>query len=255
MQLGSRDNKATTKILLEEGDDFAVLDYDGTDGQAKFQLPNPDPDNDGITQYTVYLRVLGKPGGKIRMATAATDPDFGAVVSDLQIVQVREKGQSKFANVSAALLYIYAWVYDDATGAWVYQGIPLFSELLQDYLWSYDNNGVRIAQFRFYEGVPTDVPDPLEIPHLASISPNQGLVGTSVAVTITGANLDFNGPANDLTPAVDFGAGITVNSTAASSDTSLVVQVTIAPDATLGWRPVTVTLADGSVMTIWFQVL
>jgi hypothetical protein len=27
-----------------KGADFAVLDYDGTDGQAKFQLPNQDPD-------------------------------------------------------------------------------------------------------------------------------------------------------------------------------------------------------------------
>lgn len=64
VQLGNKDNAATTKILLLEGEDFNVLDYDGTDGRATFQLPNPDPDNDGITQYAVYLRVLGKPGGK-----------------------------------------------------------------------------------------------------------------------------------------------------------------------------------------------
>ncbi len=111
--LGSKDNTATTKILLEEGTDFAVLDYDGTDGQARFQLPNPDPDNDGITQYSVYLRVLGKPGGKIRMATSAMDPEVGEVVSDLRVVSVRDKGQMKFANVSAALLYIYAWIYEE----------------------------------------------------------------------------------------------------------------------------------------------
>jgi len=253
VQLGSKDTKATTKILLVEGTDFAVLDYDGTDGEAKFQLPNPDPDNNGITEYSVYLRVVGKPGGKIRMTTAATDPDFGEIVSDLGTVSVREKGQSKFVNVSAELLYIYAWVYD--AGVWTYERVPLFSDLLQDYLWYYDNNGVRIAQLRFYEGVPTQVPDPLMVPHLASLAPYQGSVGTSLAVTIAGANLDFNGPANDKTPTVSFGAGVTVNSVAVTSDTSLVVQVTIAANAVLGWKPVTVTLADGSSMTIWFEVI
>jgi len=252
VQLGSSNDKKTTKILLVEGADFAVLDYDGTDGSAKFQLPNPDPDNNGITEYSVYLRVLGKPGGKIRMATSATDPDIGEVVSDLSVVAVRESGSMRFANVSAALLYIYAWVYDE--GVWTYQRIPLFSDLLQDYLWSYDNNGVRLAQFRFYEGVPTQVPDPLSIPHLASISPYQGTRGMPLGVTITGANLDFNGAANDVAPTVDFGAGITVDSMTVS-DTSLTVQITIAADALVGWRPVIVTLADGTSMTIWFEVI
>jgi hypothetical protein len=255
VQLGNKDSAATTKILLVEGAEFNVLDYDGTDGQAKFQLPNPDPDNDGITQYSVYLRVLGKPGGKIRMATAATDPDFGEITSDLSTVAVRTKGQQKFANVSSALLGIYAWVFDDTTGTWVYQRIPLFSDLLQDYLWKYDNYGARLVQLRFYEGVPTQMPDPVALPHLASISPMQGTVGTTVDVTITGANLDFNGAANDQTPTVTFGDNIAVNSVTVSSDTSMVVQVTIAAEAVVGWRPVTVTLADGSTYTIWFQVM
>lgn len=253
VQLGNKDNAATTRILLLEGEDFAVLDYDGTDGRATFQLPNPDPDNDGITQYTVYLRVLGKPGGKIRMSASAMDPEVGEVVSDMRVVSVREKGQMKFANISAALLYIYAWIYVD--GEWTYERVPLFSDLLQDYLWSYDNNGVRLAQLRFYEGVHTQVPDPLVVPHLASISPYQGLIGTSLSVTITGVNLDFNGLADDQAPTVDFGDGVTVDSVTVSSDTSMTVAVTIAAEATLGWRPVTVTLADGSTMTIWFEVL
>ncbi len=255
VQLGNKDNAATTKILLLEGTDFAVLDYDGTDGQAKFQLPNPDPDGDGVTMYTAYLRVLGKPGGKIRMAASATDPDTGEIISDVAVVSVRDKGQMKFANVSAGLLYIYAWIFDEATGTWVYQRVPLFSDLLQDYLWQYYNNGVRLAQLRFYEGVQTTAPDPAAVPHLTSIDPYQGTVGTTLDVTITGVNLDFNGATNDQTPVVSFGNDITVNTTSVSSDTSLVVQVTIGATAALGWRPVSVTLPDGSDMIIWFQVL
>ncbi len=255
VKLGSKDSTSTTKILLVEGEDFAVLDYDGTDGSAKFQLPNPDPDGDGVTQYTVYLGVLGKPGGKIRLATAATDPTFGEIVSDMSVVSVREKGQMKFANISAGLLYVCAWVFDEVTGTRVYQRVPLFSDLLQDFLWQYNNNGVRLAQLRFYEGVPTRVPDPLTVPHLESISPSQGMVGTTLDVTLTGVSLDFNGAANDQTPGVSFGNDITINSVTVSSDTSMVGHVAIGATATAGWRPVTVTLPDGSSMTIWFQVM
>jgi hypothetical protein len=40
-----------SKIWLSQGP-FGVLDANGTDGNgASFQLPNPDPDNDGITAY------------------------------------------------------------------------------------------------------------------------------------------------------------------------------------------------------------
>jgi hypothetical protein len=76
-----------------------------------------------------------------------------------------------------------------------------------------------------------------------------------IRITITGVNLDFNGPANDQTPVVSFGNDITVNATTVSSDTSMAVQITIGATAALGWRPVKVTLPDGTVMTIWFQVL
>ena len=48
-----------TKILLSEGD-FQVLDANGTDGSASFQLPSPDADGDGITSYSVFARALGK---------------------------------------------------------------------------------------------------------------------------------------------------------------------------------------------------
>ena len=159
-----KSDKVRTRILLEEGD-FAVIDCDGTDGEAKFQLPNPDPDDDGVTAYSVFIRLRGKPGGDIRMDTCATDPLTGEeVCSDYKVIEVREtgKGKNKFINVSKELLYIYAWVcvdYDEVDEICLedeYMRVPLFSDLLEDYLWQYNNNGVKIAQLRFYE-VETNV--------------------------------------------------------------------------------------------------
>lgn len=38
VSLGSKDNKATTKILLVQGTDFAALDYDGTSMTIWFEV-------------------------------------------------------------------------------------------------------------------------------------------------------------------------------------------------------------------------
>jgi len=142
-----------TKIKLAEGEDFQVLDANGTDGEAMFQLPNPDPDNDGMTEYSVYARALGKPGGIATVTTCAEDEfdNTWCNTGDDVLVMVRSKGKSTGRNVSRQLLYIYADI--DGTGVKRY---PLFDEALEDYYWSYDNSGLKLLQLRFYP-IPTDV--------------------------------------------------------------------------------------------------
>lgn len=143
----------STKINLSEGADFAVTDANATDGAGAFQLPNPDPDNDGVTSYSVYARALGTPGGSSITTTCATDPATGEVVcSSLSTVLVRDRGGSKFTNVSKQLLFVVA----DLDGDGVLDRVPLFDDRLQDFFWQYDNNGLRLAQLRFYM-TPTDV--------------------------------------------------------------------------------------------------
>ncbi len=142
-----------TSIWLKEGTDFQVLDANGTDGNgASFQLPNPDPDNDGITEYSVWARALGKPGGSSTTTTCAYDLAGELWCSVYSMVLVREAGKSKFDNVTKKLLYIYVDMNGDGTP----ERYPLFSTALQDYFWNYDNNGLKLAQLRFYD-VETNV--------------------------------------------------------------------------------------------------
>jgi hypothetical protein len=145
-----------TTIKLTEGE-FQVLDRNGTDGNgAAFQLPNPDPDGDGTTVYSVYARALGKPFNNASVQTCATDPVTLELMCSVAVLTLeRTKGPSKFENVSKQLLYIYADI--DADG--IQERVPLFSDELQDYFWAYDNNGLKLVQLRFYE-VPTTVPAP-----------------------------------------------------------------------------------------------
>ena len=136
------------RIMLSEGADFGVLDANGTDGTAAFQLPNPDPDGDGVTVYSVFARALGTPGGKSLTTTCAIDPvDGSEVCSVITLTLERGKGKSSFDNVSKYLLYIYADVNHDG----VLDRVGLFDGSLQSYFWNYDNRGLKLAQLRFYD--------------------------------------------------------------------------------------------------------
>jgi hypothetical protein len=140
-------------IWLSQGEDFGVLDANGTDGNgASFQLPNPDPDNDGITEYSVWARALGTPGGWSTTTTCAYDLAGELWCSVYSMVLVRDKGGSKFDNVTKELLYVYVDLNGDGTA----ERYPLFSDALINYFWGYDNHGLKLAQLRFYE-IATDV--------------------------------------------------------------------------------------------------
>jgi hypothetical protein len=172
VDLGKTGTAANTRINLTEGD-FGVLDANGTDGVAAFRLPNPDPDGDGTTSYSVYVRALGKPGGKATMQSCYDDAtgtwcavDFVGGVEPVTI-QRSKGGVAKFQNVSKDLLFVdycatWAAGTDGVLGTTddvctTVNQIALFSNNLLSYFWSYDNEGLKLAQLRFYE-VPTETP-------------------------------------------------------------------------------------------------
>ena len=175
-----------SKILLEEGP-YGVLDANGTDGSAAFSLPAPgldaylvgDPgDADVQSAYSVFVRPLGKPGGWATITTCAelVDSTFAGLLpgtflrtlnrtdgaASCSIEQVgtdiltRTGGKSSFTNVTAELLTIVFEVEVDTNGdgiadQTVQVRVPLFDDIIQGEYWEYDNNGLRLAQLRFYD--------------------------------------------------------------------------------------------------------
>jgi len=180
------DLNGDSRISLFEGD-YAVLDANGTDGWASFQLPKPgldafivgDPgDADVESAYSVFIRPLGKPGGWATITTCADllDSTFGGLLTGSQIrvlnriddvtgafcsieqvgadILTRTKGKSTFTNVTAQLLTIVFEVeVETSPGVFVtFQvRVPIFDESLENEYWLYDNNGLRLAQVRFYD--------------------------------------------------------------------------------------------------------
>ena len=141
----------TTNILLYAGDDYEVLDGNGTDGTASFQLPNPDPAKTGETQYSVWARVFDNPASMSGSTTCTSDASGEEWCPVYTLVLVRDIGNSWFMNASDQLLSIYV----DLDGNGTPERYPLFNEALQGYFWNYDDNGLKLAQLRFYEGSTT----------------------------------------------------------------------------------------------------
>lgn len=139
------------QIDLYEGS-FGVTQPDCVNNStASFDLPNPDPTNSGTSVYSVYARALGKPLGS--STTTACFIDSGVqYCSVYQMVLDRKFGPSTFDNVTKDLLYVYYC----SNGKTVRS--PLFSDPTGQYYWQYDNQGLRLAQLRFYPGVQTTVP-------------------------------------------------------------------------------------------------
>jgi hypothetical protein len=143
-----------SKIYLLPGE-FDILDANATDGNGgKFQLPDPDPDGNGETSYGVYIRPVGTPhksatiGSCIEGDLDPTLPGDETLCSTETKVLVRDTGKPKVENVSKELLSVCLDT-DDVVGCDTRSF--LFDDDAVDYLWNFDNNGLRVAQVYFLE--------------------------------------------------------------------------------------------------------
>jgi hypothetical protein len=93
-----------------------------------------------------------------------------------------------------------------------------------------------------------DLPPGPGIPTLTSVSPNQGLRGTTVAVTLTGTNFVVGATT------VNVGGGMTATNIVVGSSTSLTANFVLDPAAVVGPRIVTVTTAGGTSVPQGFSV-
>jgi hypothetical protein len=133
-----------TSIINLQAGPFEVLNDNATvKPGALFQLPAPT--TTGTFTYSVWARVVGTPGG-----SGAITPEFTVdgmtIVSTGSYIPMPHNGKSKFRNVTSDLLFI---TYTNTLGQTV--TVPLFSNPLANYLWSYNNQGLKNIQLRFYQ--------------------------------------------------------------------------------------------------------
>jgi hypothetical protein len=84
------------------------------------------------------------------MTTCATDPTtLEEICSTENVLLIRNKGKSTFQNVTNELTSLC--LNDDLTNNTTCDTrVALFSGGLIDWMWQYYNQGLRLAQLRFY---------------------------------------------------------------------------------------------------------
>ena len=150
------------KIFLEEGD-FRVLDGNACDGDgALFQLPaNPytcpvdDPNclntDPAFQEYLVWARARSG-GGSATMTTCRQDKATGEYQCSTEntldvLTRTKGKNTNNFSNVTKELTTVC--LDTDANGSCDLR-TGIFADNAFSYYWDYDNNGLRLAQLRFY---------------------------------------------------------------------------------------------------------
>ena len=102
------------------------------------------------------------------------------------------------------------------------------------------NSGTADGTARFAH-VALSVMEGILFPTIPDVNPPRGNLGATTNLRITGSNTNFNA-SSELAFS---GEGITVNSGGATSATTFEANITVAPDALLGFRDVTVTTKLG----------
>ncbi len=137
-----------TNLTMTQGEEFAVLDGNGLDGNATFQIPSGESKN-----FKVYVVSLGKPGNGVDISYPdgwIYDNNTGAWYVEIATVHV--DGHSKKPVWTDATEWFYL-EYEWATGGTIWQGymwnVP--SELFNETGYWWDMVGCdQHIQVRFY---------------------------------------------------------------------------------------------------------
>lgn len=134
-----------TKIYMTQdpGGQFYVVDRNGTDGTAEFNI--------APGHYDVYARALGKPNRHVIITSFGEfEDDTGANWYELGDVRLdREKGKPQTVNINHLFYVDIDLVVDGVPVSYHNEWVFDIEELLQ-YYWDYDNHGLKLLQVRFY---------------------------------------------------------------------------------------------------------
>lgn len=124
-------NTSNAKIRVSEEGRWQIADCDATqDKTAMLYTDMPGTEADPV--YVVYVRILGKPTGRIRIcADTVTDYMAGEDLCELGVIDLtRGSGKSQFSIAPRTM----------------------FDEDLEDIMWKTEtNSNFRIVQFRVYQ--------------------------------------------------------------------------------------------------------
>jgi hypothetical protein len=152
--------EGTVKIFYVAGDEFQVLDRNGTDADgATVEVPHADLD--ASVCYDVYAWALGKPGGNAVVQADCVIEDLIGDCRDALLLDsfevTRKPGKPKRENISdifraSGCIDLGGEVGVCDTGDLQFNNVWIFNiPQLVSYFWDYTNTNLRIMQVRFYK--------------------------------------------------------------------------------------------------------
>ena len=168
-------NVKISYVRAPAGEGFAVLDGNATDKDgAIIQVPyeyctDLTTGCQDLLSYNVYAVALGKPGGSVLVNASCTydtnvldSNGISGTCTDTLLMNnftlTRDKGQPKPQNISDIFRASGCLDLDSSgtcnTGDITFSNIWIFNiQQLTDYFWTYDNDGLKHMQIRFYPTV------------------------------------------------------------------------------------------------------
>jgi len=137
-QFYTPNGKLGITIWMTQGDEFEVIDGNGCDGEAAFQL--------GPDKYDVYVVAKAKPGGYTDITgwgwvyDEVTGEYYFQVGTTVNVGGHSGKPQWKDAT---KLFYVGT--------EWIFDYLASLGADDTAYFWQYDNHGNKLIQVRFYE--------------------------------------------------------------------------------------------------------
>ena len=125
-------------IWMTQGEEFAVIDGNGCDGEAAFEL--------GSGHYDVYVVAKAKPNGDTDITGwgwVYYETNGGEYYFEVGTVNVGgHSGKPKWKNATD-LFYV--------GGVWIFEFLAGLGADDTAYFWQYDNHGNKLVQVRFYK--------------------------------------------------------------------------------------------------------
>jgi hypothetical protein len=134
------------KVEISEGD-FSISEGYCDDAQpAKFSLPDPDTDKDGMTVYTLWAELQADGDESLCADNEYKKPGL-CMLEGLAVVN--KSGTGIMDTVEPE--FLHAFVNTDANSRTPHEEMSVFDDRLQGSFWRYDENGFKRLQLRMYQ--------------------------------------------------------------------------------------------------------
>ncbi len=144
--LGGNSKVMVRKTTQDEG--FGIINANGLEDRALFQLPTSSE-----TEYQLFVRPLGIPRAESQPhdVDPSTNEDIASMGAS---ILVRKDGADRDADIASKLSTVNV-AAEDLNGDDVIDELDIatykiFDEVLEGYLWEYNDEGLKVSQLRFY---------------------------------------------------------------------------------------------------------